>query len=138
MSERRAALYARAMKWLILASLVALVSCSRHNKDGDTPVDKKTEKPADEKPVSDDQCREDVGDDVKMGAKTGVAGAKTGVTTAGQGIKTFGRSAAGLVEGGSEEAKQRWKEGKEETKATAHEGAADTKTEAKKPKCAGR
>lgn len=125
------------MKWLVLVSLAVLVSCRHHDKDGETPVDKKAEQPA-PKPVDDDQCREDVGDDVKMGAKTGVAGAKTGITTAGQGIKTFGRSAAGLVEGGSEEAKQRWKEGKEDTKQTAHEGAADTKSEARKPKCAGR
>ena len=121
------------MKRLHLVLFVLLLSCSRNNKSAETPADKPSEKPA-----GDDQCREDVGDDVKMGAKTGVAGAKTGVTTAGQGIKTFGRSAAGLVEGGSDEAKQRWKEGKEDTKATAHEGAGETKNEAHKPKCAGR
>ena len=89
------------MRWLCFA---LLLSCSS-NKPAESP----SAKPADS------QCREDVGDDVEMGAKTGVAGAKTGVTTAGEGLKTFGSSAAGLVEGGSDEAKQRWKEGKKDT-----------------------
>jgi hypothetical protein len=84
------------------------------------------------------QCREDVGDDVATGAKTGVSGAKTGVTTGVEGVKTFGSSAAGLVEGGSDEAKKRWNEGKKDTKATAHEGAAETKHEAQTPKCGAR
>ena len=96
----------------------------------------KNDKPAESS--SDKQCREDVGDDVNHGLKTGVSGAKTGVTTAGEGVKTFGKSAAGLVEGGSDEAKKRWREGKQETKATAKEGAQETKAEAATPKCSGR
>jgi hypothetical protein len=69
------------------------------------------------------------------GARTGVEGAKTGVKTAGEGIKTFGNSTAGLFEGGSDEAKKRWREGKAETKKTANEGAADTSAEAHAPPC---
>lgn len=80
-------------------------------------------------------CREDVGDDVAMAGRTGVSGAKTGVTTGVEGVKTFGNSAAGLVEGGSDEAKRRWNEGKKETKAVAREGAQETKTQAHTPKC---
>jgi hypothetical protein len=121
MSEGRAGLYARAMlRWITVA---LLLSCSS-NKPAAAPADK--------------QCREDVGDDVAMGANTGVSGAKTGVTTGVEGVKTFGSSAAGLVEGGSDEAKKRWNEGKKDTKATAHDGAADTKKEAHKPKCGPR
>jgi hypothetical protein len=58
-----------------------------------------------------------------VGARTGVAGAKTGVTTGVEGVKAFRDSAAGLVEGGCDEAKKRWREGEKETKATAKEGA---------------
>jgi hypothetical protein len=65
----------------------------------------------------------------KMGANTGVAGAKTGVTTGVEGVKTFGKAVGGFVEGGSEEAKKKWQEGKAETKRTAHEGADETKRE---------
>jgi hypothetical protein len=64
------------------------------------------------------------------GARTGVEGAKTGVETGVAGVKQFGSATAGLVEGGSDEAKARWKEGKQETKQTANEGAAQTKQEA--------
>lgn len=67
-----------------------------------------------------------------------MSGAKTGVTTGVEGVKTFGSSAAGLVEGGSDEAKKRWNDGKQETKSTAHEGAQETKKEAHTAKCAGR
>jgi len=71
----------------------------------------------------------------KVGANTGVAGAKTGVKTGVEGVKTFGKAVGGLVEGGTDEAKKKWKEGKEETKRTAHEGADETKSEAKSPDC---
>lgn len=74
-------------------------------------------------------------DDVDTAGRTGLAGAKTGVTTAGEGIKTFGNSAAGLVEGGSGEAKKRWNEGKKETRETARAGKADTKREAHAHEC---
>jgi hypothetical protein len=128
MSERHAGLYAQPMRWALFALLLSSVcSCSK-----DKPAETPASKPADK------QCREDVGDDVAMGANTGVAGAKTGVTTAGEGLKTFGSSAAGLVEGGSDEAKKRWNDGKKDTKATANEGRAETKQEAHTPKCGGR
>lgn len=81
------------------------------------------------------ECRDGVGDDVSMAAKTGAQGAKTGVLTAGAGIKQAGGAAAGLVEGGADGAKARWNEGKRETKQTANEGAADTKQAASTPRC---
>ena len=58
-----------------------------------------------------------------------------GLTTAGAGVKQFGEATAGLVEGGSDEAKRRWKEGKGETKSTAHEGAEKTRQEAHSAPC---
>lgn len=93
----------------------------------------KNDKPA--SAPAETQCREDAADDVAMAGRTGVSGAKTGVTTGVEGVKTFGSSAAGLVEGGSDEAKRRWADGKKDTKATAHEGAQETKREAHTPKC---
>src|SRR4051794_10372111 len=71
----------------------------------------------------------------KMGANTGVAGAKTGVKTGVEGVKTFGKAVGGLVEGGTDEAKRQWQEGKAETKRTAHEGADETKRASKAPDC---
>jgi hypothetical protein len=71
----------------------------------------------------------------KMGAKTGVAGAKTGVKTGVAGVKQFGKAVGGLAEGGSDEARQRWREGKAETKQTAHAGAEETRQEAHSPDC---
>ncbi len=68
-------------------------------------------------------------DDLKKAGRTGAEGAKTGVTTGVEGVKTFGSATAGLFEGGSDEAKRRWREGKEKTKDTAHEGSAATKAE---------
>jgi hypothetical protein len=50
-------------------------------------------------------------------------------------VKQFGEATAGLVEGGSDEAKRRWKEGKRETKSTAHEGADKTRQEAHSEPC---
>jgi len=73
--------------------------------------------------------------DAKRGVRTGVEGAKTGVATGVEGVKTFGNATAGLVEGGSDEASQRWKDGKEKTKATANEGSAATKSEAHSNPC---
>jgi len=97
MSEGHAALYDAAMRCLALGLFLALVACKS---------DKPAETPADKSPAE-SQCREDVGDDVETGARTGVAGAKTGVLTAGEGLKAAGSSAAGLVEGGTEEAEKR-------------------------------
>lgn len=74
-------------------------------------------------------------DDVKHAGRTGLEGAKTGVTTAGEGLKTFGKATAGLVEGGSDEASSKWKEGKADTKATAKDGAAKTRDEAHASPC---
>ena len=80
-------------------------------------------------------CRDDAVDDVEVGARTAGSGVKTGATTAVEGVKTFGKATAGLVEGGTDEAKERWKEGAAHTKATAKEGSADTKREADVPRC---
>jgi len=70
-----------------------------------------------------------------MGAKTGVAGAKTGVKTGVAGVKQVGKSVGGLFEGGSDQARQQWREGKAETKATAHSGGEETRREAHAPDC---
>ncbi len=80
-------------------------------------------------------CRNDAIDDVEVGARTGVAGAKTGATTAVEGVKTFGSATAGLVEGGSDEAKARWKQGAAQTKQTAHKGGEETKEQSGVPQC---
>lgn len=80
-------------------------------------------------------CRNDAVDDVEVGARTGVAGAKTGATTAVEGVKTFGSATAGLVEGGSDEAKARWKQGAAQTKQTAHKGGEETKEQSAVPQC---
>lgn len=73
--------------------------------------------------------------DAKRGARTGVEGAKTGVATGVEGVKTFGNATAGLASGGSDEASQRWKDGKQKTKATANEGSSSTKSEAHSSPC---
>lgn len=70
-----------------------------------------------------------------MAGRTGVEGAKTGVKTGVEGVKTFGGATAGLVTGGGDEAKERWREGKERTRATAHEGAGHTSNAAHSGKC---
>jgi hypothetical protein len=75
------------------------------------------------------------GNCAEVGAKTGVAGAKTGVKTGAEGVKTFGRAVGGFVEGGSDEARREWQEGKKETKRTAHEGADETKRASGAPDC---
>jgi len=71
----------------------------------------------------------------KMGARTGVAGAKTGVKTGVEGVKAVGNAVGGWVEGGSDEAKREWQEGKGETKRVAHSGADEVKQESKSPDC---
>jgi hypothetical protein len=52
-----------------------------------------------------------------------------------EGVKTFGSATAGLVEGGGDEAKARWKEGAAQTKQTARKGGAETKQEGEIPQC---
>jgi hypothetical protein len=78
---------------------------------------------------------ETAGQCANKGARTGVAGAKTGVLTGVEGVKAAGGAVGGFVEGGSDEASHRWKEGKAQTKATAHEGRDDTKGEANASDC---
>jgi hypothetical protein len=80
-------------------------------------------------------CRGGAEDDVNVGARTAAQGVKTGALTGVEGVKTFGSSAVGLVEGGSDEARARWRDGKRATKQTAHEEAAETKREAHVPRC---
>ncbi len=64
---------------------------------------------------------------IKSSADTAGEAAKTGGKTAVEGIKTFGQAVGGLFEGGTDEAKRRWKQGAQETRSTAKEGAANTK-----------
>lgn len=92
-------------------------------------------KSADDSVEAEQPCRANAGDDVELAARTGAAGAKTGITTAGEGIRTAGSATAGLLEGGSDEAARRWKQGKEETKAKGREGRAETRREGSVPKC---
>ncbi len=80
-------------------------------------------------------CRKGPKDDVAMGARTAGEAVKTGVTTGVEGVKAAGSAVGGFVEGGSDEAKKEWKEGKQETKATAREGSADVDREASVPNC---
>ncbi len=80
-------------------------------------------------------CRSDAADDVEVGARTGASGAKTGAKTAVEGVKTFGSATAGLVEGGTDEAKARWKQGAAQTKEAARKGGAETKQESDVPQC---
>lgn len=80
-------------------------------------------------------CRDGVGDDVKMAGRTAGSAAKTGITAAADGIVQVGSATAGLVHGGKEEAKEKWKAGAAETKADARENASETKQEASLPPC---
>ena len=98
-----------------------LVFCVGCGDDPKTPAD-----------VADDCGPED---DVERGANTAVEGAKTGGATAWEGTKTFGKSVGGFVEGGSDEAKQEWNEGKEQTKETARKRSAETKSAARTRPC---
>lgn len=103
----------------LLAVVFALGGAACHGKASETP----------EKP-----CRADVGDDVETAGRTGVEGVKTGATTAVEGVKTFGSATAGMVEGGTKGAKEKWNEGAEKTGETADQGAAKTKGQAL-PRC---
>ncbi len=66
---------------------------------------------------------------------TSASGAKTGATTAIKGVEQLGSATVGLVEGGKDEAKSRWKEGGQETKQTAREGKAETKAASRDKQC---
>ena len=111
----------------LAALLLGAVGCgSRSHKDAAAPAAGPSVPPS---------CRNDAGDTVEVGARTGVEGAKTGVTTAVEGVKTVGSATAGLVQGGTDEAKARWKEGAAQTKQTARSGGAETKQEADVPRC---
>jgi hypothetical protein len=108
----------------LAALLLGAVGCgSRSQKEAATPA------------AGPPMCRNDAGDTVEVGARTGVEGARTGVTTAVEGVKTFGSATAGLVQGGTDEAKARWKEGAAQTKEAARAGGAETKQEADVPRC---
>jgi len=108
------------MRTLVLFVLVAsaALACSRSRAASSPPA-----------------CRDGVIDDGEVGVRTGAEGAKTGVKTAVEGVKTFGSATAGLVEGGTGEAKARWKDGSEQTKETAHAGGAETKKRGRVPRC---
>jgi hypothetical protein len=74
-------------------------------------------------------------DDVERGAVTAGEAVKTGATTAVEGTKAVGKTVGGWVDGGSDEAKKDWAEGKAETRATANQGAAETETAATTKPC---
>ena len=110
--------FAALLSLVLLATLTS--SCASRSSNGTT------DPPA---------CHNDAIDDIEVGARTGVTGAKTGATTAVEGVKTFGSATAGLVEGGSDEAKARWKQGAAQTKQTAHKGGEETKEQSGVPQC---
>jgi len=92
--------------------------------------------PAESPPAASEAgCRDGAADDVKMAGRTARAAAKTGLTAAADGIVQAGSSVAGLVEGGKDEAKQRWKDGGAQTREDARKGAAETKQAASVPRC---
>jgi hypothetical protein len=105
--------HTKALAWVALVALVSLACGSSSGK----PPAKTAE-----------QC-------TKMGAKTGVAGAKTGIETGVEGVKAVGKTVGGFVEGGSDQARREWQQGKADTKRVAHEGAGETKQESKSPDC---
>lgn len=99
------------MRYLILALLCGALGC----KDSKTADDVKP-------------C-------VKSSGQTAGEAAKTGAKTAVEGVKTFGESVGGLFDGGKEEAKRRWDEGKQKTKDTAKTGGAETEASAQENEC---
>lgn len=84
-------------------------------------------------------CHANTADDVepcaKGSAQTVGEAAKTGGETALSGLETFGTSVGGLFEGGTDEAKKKWKQGADKTKQTAKDGGADTKSAARETDC---
>lgn len=68
-------------------------------------------------------------------AGTAGEGLKTGGETAVEGVKTFGKSVGGLFDGGTDAAKQEWKQGSKKTSQTAKGGGGDTKGAAKQVDC---
>ena len=62
-------------------------------------------------------------------------GVKTGAKTGVEGVKAAGSAVGGFVEGGSDEASERWRAGKEKTRTTAREGADDTSAAAHDTDC---
>lgn len=68
-------------------------------------------------------------------AGTAGEGVKTGGKTAVEGVKTFGKSVGGLFDGGTDAAKQEWKQGSKNTAAAAKGGGGDTRGAAKQVDC---
>ena len=110
-------------------TLLALVAC-KNDKPAESPSSSSSSSAS--APTSNEQagCKESS----KVG-RTAVAGAKTGLEAAADGIVQAGSTGAGLVHGGTEEAKEKWNDGKKETKDRAKKNAAETKQEAHTPRC---
>ena len=73
------------------------------------------------------------GDGLLMASSTSIPGERAEqVAAVSSGLASLAVGAARLFEGGSDEAKKRWREGKEQTKATAREGKEETRGEAKR------
>lgn len=84
---------------------------------------------------SNPKTADDIEPCAKTSANTAGSALKTGGTTALAGIETFGASVGGLLDGGTDEAKKKWKEGAEQTKQTANEGSTETKATAQETDC---
>ena len=116
-------LLARSARVLLAAALLTggLAACRHHDRD---PATAKTA-----------PCRRDTEDDVRNAGATGVEGVKAGASTVAETGKAVGRTTAGLVSGGTNEAGKRWDEGKENIGEAAHEGGAKTSDQANLPRC---
>lgn len=114
---------------MIASVCVSLAACGSSKSEAKSPASEQDVPQA--KDAAELQCKSKT----ERAAETGVEGAKTGVLTAGKGIETFGKSTAGLLEGGKDEAKSEWKKGSKETKKTARKGAKETKKTAHQPTC---
>lgn len=84
---------------------------------------------------SDPKTARDVNQCAKTTGDTVGSAAKTGGTTAVAGVEQFGGAVGGFFQGGTDEAKRRWNEGKQKTRETATEGARDTDATSRRTDC---
>src|SRR5262245_44457736 len=113
----------------------ALVSCLLLGCGGSQSSTEEPSRPAPPRAAASasDPCGP--GDDIEQGARTAGASAELGGRTAVAGVTTFGKTVGGWFEGGSDEASEKWNEGKEKTRDTARAGAAKVRTASTTRRC---
>jgi hypothetical protein len=109
--------------WTFLASLFLVLGASGCS---DNPEPRTAD-------AVEDPCKPDAR--AEHAAETAGAAVETGGTTAWEGMKTFGESVGGLVSGGPEEAKKKWKQGEKKTGDTARKGGKETRATAESAPC---